>query len=69
MRAGSVRSLFPSSPSERPAGRMIVCPGCGERVEIIEIRLSGTGASMRPDVCGPCQPIAHRLEPVVEVNP
>lgn len=52
----------------KPLGRLIVCPGCGETVDVIEVELGGTGSSMRPDLCGLCQPLARKLEPVVEVN-
>lgn len=68
-RAGSVRQLFPRE-TRTTQGRLIECPGCGAHVDIIEIQLTAgaTGSSMRPDVCGECQPIAHRLEPVVELE-
>lgn len=68
MRQGSVREQLRVVESRKPLGRLIRCPGCGDDVDVIEIHLSGSFSSMRPDLCGSCQTRAHELEPVVEVS-
>lgn len=67
-RPGSPRAALRVVEPRKPVGRLIRCPGCGDDVDIVEIDLGGTGSSMRPDLCGACQPLARKLEPIVEVN-
>lgn len=67
-RPGSPRAALRVVENRRTLGRLITCPGCGDDVDVIEVDLGGSFASMRPDLCGKCQPLARELEPIVEVN-
>ena len=66
-RPGSARAALRVVEQRKPLGRLIRCPGCGDDVDIVEINLGGSFASMRPDLCGACQPLARKLEPVIDV--
>ena len=70
-RRGSLYALVPADPNATGPWRTITCPGCGDTVGVLELKLTpnATGTAMRPDVCGTCQPVAHRLEPAVQVRP